>query len=76
MCRYSRYRLHFFVVGVTTISFENLLGCILKPIFWLFRFSFFIIASVLAGEYGIVTVTLIGILRLREGGKNLRMEEG
>ena len=74
MCGYSRYRLHFFVVGVTRISFEHPLGCILKPssgsLYRLFvRFSFFIIASVLAGEYGIVTVTSIGILRLGEGGK-------
>ena len=40
------------------------------------RSSYVIITSLLAGEYGIVTVTSIGISRPREGGNNSRMEEG
>ena len=41
------------------------------------RSSYVIITSLLAGEYGIITVTSIGISRPREGGNNSRMmEEG
>ena len=39
------------------------------------RFSYFIIAFLLAGEYGIATDSSIGISRPREGGKGWKKAE-
>ena len=71
-CNYSEYGIASRISLVASSNFPSS-----GSFYRLFtRSSYVIITSLLAGEYGIVTVTLIGISRPRGGGNNSRMEEG